>query len=66
MASLAGYGFKTKEDHLNIKSVVNSVYYDASTLIMCGLDTKFKNYLWDGNIKKLTILEGQQLENRLF
>ena len=36
MASLGGSGFKTEEDHLNIKGVDSSVCYYARALLICG------------------------------
>ena len=36
LMSLAGSGFKTEEEHLNIQTVDSSVCYNASTLLICG------------------------------
>ena len=42
MTSLAGSGFKMEEDYLIINIVESFVFYNASTLLICGnewLDT---------------------------
>ena len=44
---LAGSGFNTEEDHLNIKIIDSSVCYNATTLLICG------NMVLDINILKM-------------